>query len=572
MTTPEPTLRERLGGRWVTSWPVYWLAVIVVAITTASIEPQSLAYGRNVWRWLLVFLASAAVLGVMFLLARFTVFRNAARSPVPVWVTVAFGMLISLARSLTVQAVMPALGLPGFARPALRIVGGMVTTPVLLLMVVALVGELERRRQANRDLRTRLMEVRATDVEREELVQAMTDRVYGEVIEATAGARADLDAPYDAMDPEERMQVAARLRRVVVDDLRPLSHRLDSATEAPLPDISLRSAMGRAWHDDPLEPAASGVVVAVMSLPFQQVDFGAWSVPLLVALHGVLVWAALKTAQVLARRGGFLRRNQMAVGIVLAIVLTELRIGLVATAVGESPGIRILGNAIWVAVLILLTSAVAAVLRGERMVGAQLGQVVDRRAVDAAVADRELVRVSRDIAQYVHGTLQGTLLATAFAIEDATRRGDDAALAQALDQARRALDAAPMPTSAATTLAAEVEDRAAMWRGFTDVRVQVDPALGDVPPGVIADVGRVVEEAIGNAHKHGPAGRVEVRVAPAGGGGLRVQVSDDGPGPGNGVNGMGFTWLDFAAPGAWRLEKGGVYGGSVLTVDLPQAA
>ena len=58
----------------------------------------------------------------------------------------------------------------------------------------------------------------------------------------------------------------------------------------------------------------------------------------------------------------------------------------------------------------------------------------------------------------------------------------------------------------------------------------MDPLLVVDVPG---DVVRVVEEAIGNAYRHGEASRIVVDIAPVDGD-IRVTVVDNGRGPGGG--------------------------------------
>lgn len=572
MAPTSPTFRERVGGRWVVSWPVFWVMTVAVTVTTASLEPTVLAYGANVWRWTLVVLTAVAALALLLLIAGATVMRNRAIRPVPLWVVVVLGSLMGITRMVVLIQMCPVVGLPEVASPVTRIVGSAVIAPVVLVLVVVLIDELDRRRMATRLWQQRLVDVRATEVERDGLVATMTDRVYAEVLEVTASARADLDAPYDAMPAAERMQAAARLRQTVAEELRPLSHRLDAARAQPLPEVSLWQAMRRVFRADALQPVWAATLATVLAIPLLRLEEGWWVFLLIAVTFWMLVYLPMALAKALARRGGVLRDYSLLIGIGMVVVVGTARLAVVAALVGYQPGIRYLGNAVWLVVAVLITATLGVLFGGEQEMADELEREVDRRAVDAAVADRELARVSRDMAQYVHGTLQGTLLATAFAIEDATNRGDDADLARTLEQARRALGAQAPVTIPAATVATEVEDRAAMWRGFTAVDVRVDPALGGLAPGTIADVGRVVEEAIGNAHKHGAAARVEVLVRPVEPGVVRVQVSDDGVGPGGGMHGMGFTWLDFAAPGNWQLERGGPYGGSVLTVDLPRGA
>ena len=80
---------------------------------------------------------------------------------------------------------------------------------------------------------------------------------------------------------------------------------------------------------------------------------------------------------------------------------------------------------------------------------------------------------------------------------------------------------------------------------------------------------RVVEEAIGNAYRHGEASRIVVDIAPVDSD-IRVTVVDNGRGPGGGSPGLGSDLLARATGGRHELAAG-VAGGSVLTAMLPAA-
>ena len=88
--------------------------------------------------------------------------------------------------------------------------------------------------------------------------------------------------------------------------------------------------------------------------------------------------------------------------------------------------------------LLAMVSAVTALLQGEDAAAERLLQQVNEREIDALVANRELARVTRALAEDVHGTMQSRLLATAFAIDEAAATNDDEAFRAALASARRA--------------------------------------------------------------------------------------------------------------------------------------
>ena len=164
--------------------------------------------------------------------------------------------------------------------------------------------------------------------------------------------------------------------------------------------------------------------------------------------------------------------------------------------------------------------------------------------------------------------MQTKLIATAIAGEQAIASGDRTALERALEEARSVLEdlgAAERPVGA---IADEVAFKAALWNGLCDIRLRVGELAG-----ARADaegVGRVVEEGIANAVRHGGATRVEVAVRAVLDGSVEVVVEDDGTGLASDVTGTGSAILDAVTGGAWERSSG--ERGCRLTARVPALA
>lgn len=226
---------------------------------------------------------------------------------------------------------------------------------------------------------------------------------------------------------------------------------------------------------------------------------------------------------------------------------------------------------LWVAfalpLIMVMVGTFGAVVRGEEFANARLAEEVSAREINALVANRELARASRQLAEYVHGTVQAHLLTTAFTLERAAETGEVEALDDAMRAARAALTAESATRAPARDLVAELDTVASLWRGFVTVTTRLDHAVPALAPATVADIGRIAGEAVANARKHGGARNAEIAVdaVPEG---VRVSVTDDGTGPLGGVPGMGSAWLDFIAPGRWVLEPGQGGHGAMLQVTL----
>jgi signal transduction histidine kinase len=176
---------------------------------------------------------------------------------------------------------------------------------------------------------------------------------------------------------------------------------------------------------------------------------------------------------------------------------------------------------------------------------------VTAETIAALARGHRVADVTREVARELHGSVQTRLVACAMAMDKASNEGDRGALAAALAEAQQVL-AVPLSVPAgATSVADEVRRKIALWGDLCDFSIDVDPgAEGAVQADV---VGRIVEEGLTNAVRHGSATAVEVRVEVSDGEVL-VQIADNGAGPGGGAAGLGSAMLDQATARRWRLD------------------
>ena len=556
----EPSLRERVGGRYAISWWSFACLAVLGAGATALHGPDSLQV------WALLALVSTAALGTVFAVASVTVLRRRAEAPVHPWVVVAVALAAGVVRTAALLATADVVDAP-LVRPwEFVLLSNLIVSPLVVVGVALLLDQVARLRDRRSALQARLVALREQQVERTDLTDAITDVAHAEVFAALEDVRSGLDVPAAEMDSEERLAMAHRLRAVVDESLRPLSHRLYDVGNRGVGGVGSRMrGPWQALRAIPVLPLAAGVVVTVILAPMVTNLASAF-------VMGLVTWFTLACAVRVARRSPALRHHELVVAVAALSVTSLLATLAIRAVVGSNhPLAVILMVAFAIPLIAVIVGAFGGVVRGEEVANARLTEEVSAREIDALVANRELARVSRELAEYVHGTVQAHLLTTAFTLERAVDSGDDGAIDEALRAARAALAAEPAPHAPARDLAAELDVVASLWRGFVTVTASVDRALPALPPALVADIGRIAGEGVANARKHGGA-RSAVVAVDAVGDDVRVAVIDDGSGPAPGVPGMGSAWLDFIARGRWALEPRDDAPGAVLEVALPLPA
>jgi len=557
------SVRHDLGGRWFLD-PVA-LVVVVPTATVASVITYARPTLWSVLGWTLANLlafALCAVLGVALALATRSRRRDA---PLPIVVTLVAAASLGALKVLATDRAGALLGLvsAGDATLAGRVVQGTVLGVVVIPVLVLMRATLARYRTEHRLL---VAETFA------EVLDPGTVEASGEA--ARQEAAAVLGELRVVLADAAPSVAAAMLVDAVENRLRPLTHRLWEGAPAPSSDLTVRGLIG-AMVRRPLYPVlvpatVHGVIVGLFALDLT--DAGrALTVG---SLSAAVLAGILHLARVSRPRGGRAAVGLAHVGLTLVAVSTSATL-ILSVLVGPAltlpiPALVLLMLA-WIIPLVL-TSGVVATATHDRdavrvhlvgLLGPDWYSQLSRAHVDASAA--------RDVADRLHGDLQGSLLAAGERLR--ALRSDSVAAGVELDRIDALLAGATgnRATVAAVPLAEQLAEFAARWQGFIDVRWSLDPAL-DIGSRTVTLLAGIVSEAITNAYRHGDARNVRVDLASEDGATV-LRVEDDGIGPRGGREGIGSRHLDVVAPGAWSRTVVGD-GGTRLEVVLaaPHAA
>ncbi len=556
MTGIRVTWRETGAARWAISVPTFVLIALGGAAAVAGNQPGT------VGAWAVIVAWSTVALGAVFALAQAALVRRRPFRPVGVGMVVIIGAAAGAARGAAVVGSSHVLG-EDLARTWPVVIATSVVLVCASTIGVALViGQAVRYHRQRVVLRARLAALREEEREQGDLTVAITDAVYDEMVATLDETRRGLDRYRGEVTPADRVALSDHLRETVDRTLRPLSHRLMAAARQSADDASHRGIQWTALRALPVLPLPTAIVVVLVTVPM------ALS-PLSPLGLGAATWLVLTIVVRAARRWVWADHHAFPLAAVSLALALSICAPVLRGVLWDQDGWALVPFAAMVAAAVLtIVGAVGAVFRGDELLNERLRQEVSAREVDALVTNRDIARASRDLAGYVHGRLQSRLLATAFAIDQAVAQGDEAAYRRALHDAQVALAPDRGPRIVYRDLAAELDAVASVWRGFVDVSVRTDPGLPVLPVAVVGDIGRIAEESVANARKHGHARTAVIEVVAAGGD-VRVRVTDDGLGPRGGMPGMGLGLIESVAPGAWTLRPGPGGAGAELDVALP---
>ena len=550
------TLRDRLGGRWAISLRG-WLIVSAFLLVATLVERGAGLVPMSI-------LAIAAN-GLVLLIGDRTVFRHRAAEPVPAWWTVTLAILATAAGWATMVVASSAFGAATTGPPVGQ---GILLVPVLLVGMTLLLDEVDRVQRAAAEAAQRLIDLRRDQGVQDELLEAIILEVQAEIDLATAGLRTDLERSQGDDDRRDGLAIARSLEAVVESGLRPLSQRLYAAHRSLPPAIPTTRSFAEPLAVATLYPLATGVFFLGFSLLLMTAAHGAAFALVHAPFYAASAGLGVLLAEMVARRQRRLERLRIPLAMA-CVMLTTNAANWALTTVVRLPyeNWPLASNLVWAPILVLLFNVAAFTAIGRRREISRRQSVIADRTLEALVESRELVFVSRELAQYLHGTLQADLLAAAFAIQTATRSDDADAVAAAMGKALVALRTRPTVAPACDDLRDEVDRRLSLWRGFGTISAEIS-VTKRLSPAVVQEVGRIVGEGITNAAKHGNADAIAITISPLGDRAVHIVIADDGQGLAARVPGMGSTYFDAAAPGAWALTPARSGQGTVLTVDL----
>lgn len=566
-------LSEWIGGRWAVSLRAWVITAAIVGVQALLITVGEENDPRARQVVAVTGLLAVGASGLVLLVADRTVLRHRRERIVSGGTVVAIYIAAGIAAAAVISVGFNyAASLPRFATVNFTaetpILTGLLIAPVVagsLLGCALIFDAYDRLRGRQALLLTRLETLEQDEELRSDLASALAASAEREVYDATDSVLDELALADDTMTARERLALAARLERSLEETVRPLADRLAALPQATTPDrwSLIRVTLERS----PIRPGlvTIGLVTIMFLFLFNRRGFeyaaiqSGFQIP--------VTYLPLVLVEHLHRRG------RIPAGWTLPLGIAVAAIGLVLKAatlqwilLGEIIQSNIALGVFWVVAIVILTSVVSAAFGARRDDIRALEETLDERLVAATRANREVARTSRELAQYVHGTLQSTLLATAFAMERANAANDPTAFAEAAAAARHALTESEPVRRQATSLAEAVEYHRRLWGEFTEITCVID-VDGDPGPQALRTIDLIVEEGIANAKKHGRSERVTLTVdrVPEG---IRVRIADDGTGPGGGAAGYGSTLLDRAAPNAWTLTAG-ASAGAVLTAVVP---
>lgn len=506
------TYRQHIGGRWAISLIAY---VINAPLNLLAIMGNIDAAPRrdDLLTWIGIAVIGYLALGAVVLLANYTLFRNRASDPVPVWWVVALGAVAGATRGLVVGSLAESAGLASGDVPliATRVVTGMLLGAVLLPLAALLLSVIT----AYVSRRQTLMQERALLHAERMRAEGISEALRVALVESVQGDLREVARTQDA------------------DLARSVSHRVwESAEESAPPRVRWGRVIGTAFIHNPY-PTVTVSFIWILS---------AWGglIPTIGVTRAVaqMIFTLVCIAACFAvgRRLSSARAGAALISFLLVMLALVTLTGPVAAALFDprpfaASAPLVIINTIWLPLMTVAAGIVVNAVRSSEQVLATLTQQVDEEEIAAAAAEQEAQRIRRELATTLHGSVQSRLLAAAGLMRQPAllqRAGitDPALLLQELsvdlnlahDRDERDLDD--------RDLAERIESVTRPWSGLMAITVNV---VGDVDQRFASSIARIIEEGLANSYRHGSASEVVCDVD-TDGEGVFIAIQDNGSG------------------------------------------
>ena len=566
MTRSRPSAGELIGGRWAISLRAFVLLCGAVAASSLISPPQRFgpSLGSDALAVALLIAGQCAAAGGVLLLADRTLLRHRRTQPVRVGAVVGVGVLLAVARTATfvLLTIIGDGSLPS-ARTLLTVT---VVTALILGTLLPTLAYLFAARDWYTSERARLIaldaQLRAEHLRTSGALDATLDvalqAIEAQLAETRSATRSLIEA-----DAPDGGAIATALVDAARNSMRPLSHELWETEKREYPVVRWRQVAACEIRRQPLPILVPTVGFVVVALPTLVNRIGGIGTLATVATAIVAINVAFRLGRTGIRRSGALA-VPIALASVVAAALPVMAVALFAFS----------GNAAQIALvlpllggLVLVAGVAAAIRTTSDDVVAELVQMVQAAEVEQLALTEAHERLRRDMATFLHGTVQSDLITASVALQNAVRTADVAAYDSAVAAAISALDLQydPHRAVAGSTFADIRTNAERTWGGI--LQLAWDDAGASVPSAATPQLAELVREALTNAVVHGAATRAAVTITGTADG-ISVCVADNGIGPQHGPPGLGSALLDEATAKDWTLEAG-PDGGAIMRATLP---
>lgn len=567
--------RNALSGRWAISRNPY---IFIAPTTIASVVLlESTAFeAAELGGWLLASAGGYVFFCALLFLAHRTIYRNRAIKPVPVaWIFI-IGFVFGAMKGVATGALSVALGLESEVSTAISTrfftAGflGLVGVPSIAVVMNALQEFKEKRAE----LIAEQILIESREYQSQEVIAAMSAQLRSTIESDLNLLLDDLKVSLDERSENSQswQLIANDLRHTARETVRDMSHRLWKRPTSSVPDITLVDILKAMITTSAFPLRLILPILLVSAVPVNLEDHGSAALPIRLLALALATSIIYLSAEFAIRKWTNYKYQIYS----SALILAALSPALYATLIfGDDIGEHFLGVAvtvaIWLPMLTITCGLIDTSLKQRREILDDLRARIDMSRVRTISENNETIRLSNDMAKYLHGNLQSRLMASAFAIELAGNSEDSKALSEEIEKARQSITTPfdQFTTHQLAPIANELSNLMVMWEGILSTEIEIVGSDVNTSTIDVRNIVHAVEEAFANALRHGLATEAQI-ILETNDVGIALTVIDNGLGPRDGDPGLGSSLFNSIAGSNWSLTRGPEGVGAQLDLQIPK--
>jgi len=550
---PNRTWQERLGGPYAVSARAFFITSGLALIYLLQVQNIASLGSEEILKWLAIYSVAILIVGLLNLALEKILFSKRREVPISPLIALANHGLHGLLFALALYDGSKVFGLNYSG----NVIYQVSVTVLLSLWWGPMMAIFLDHRAENSEQRKVLVE-RAVTTETLSLHQLQSREILGEILHGEVAAElalAERELRTEAAK-DDHVAVADILRRTASQKVRPMSHEMAKLVAINYPHIR--------WWRLPLNIVRNQSINVPMIIAIALVGGGAQQIELLGIIHALQIMIAL---YIFIALFGFSAnhlmkkypQHHMLIFISTALLLQiSIPVNVYFREIW-APGNSSISWQIQQLVsglaLILTTSGFGAWSSINNRLNANFREDIDHRRIEAIAISRQIADETRDAARLLHGEVQTKLVACAMAIDHAVAVGDEKRLELAIAQALTVLTSPIGGAPFSQTIEEEISRKVSLWDQICTITFNIAQDVPKIDSVRVSQIGRVVEEGISNAVRHGHAKNISIELTKAWSNSIDVEIRDDGIGPQNGEPSLGSALLTQATSGHWSLKR-----------------
>jgi signal transduction histidine kinase len=410
------------------------------------------------------------------------------------------------------------------------------------------------------------------ELQSQEVISAMSAQLRSSIESDLSVLLDDVKKSMDekSVNTDSWQLLADDLRTTARETVRDMSHRLWERPSSSVKDITLVD-VGKAMITTSAFPLMYILpILLASSIPVNLNDHGSNELPIRLLMLAFTTSLIYLSATLAIKSWSKYKYQIYASALVLAALAPPLTAVLIFGDFVDQKFVGVsITIAVWLPTLTITCGLIDTSLKQRQEILDGLQAQIDRSRIRTISENNETVRLSSDMAKYLHGNLQSRLMASALAIEMAGNAQDSKALLTEIEKARQSI-ATPFDQFTSHDLkpvSIELQNLLEMWNGILVTELNFAGSDAFSSQSDTRNVIHIVEECFSNSLRHGLATEATI-ILIATESGISLTVIDNGIGPRNGSPGLGSSLFNSIAGSNWSLTRGPDGVGAQLNLQI----